>query len=194
MKTIAKLLLNTALAGVVLAGAGCRQGLTTAMVWKIDEYHPARIPRLQLSTVPGTNDVLVQYDECFVNSQTLRPRAYWLFDYAAKDTNALRRPQPEFIRAGTLTNLCPIPQVERCGAIPANGYGVRLSTSENSFQLLRDGRAVGEYHLPIYSNAPPATWGRVLLTPVTVTTDAAIVTAVISGFVLMCCPPMIGGG
>ena len=195
-RTFQKVVIGLLLAGATMLFSGCRSGLTTSLVWRIGVYHPAQVPRLKLATRPGINDVLVQYDECFAHSGTVRPRAYWLFEYAAKDTNAVRRPKPAFVSCAGHSNLCCIPQVKISEPIPTNGFCARLSTNEISFTLWRDSTEVGEYILPVYSNAPPATWGRVLLTPVTVTTDAAIVTAAISALILVTCPPIFwpGGG
>ena len=182
------------LAGATMLFSGCRSGLTTSLVWRIGVYHPAQVPRLKLATRPGINDVLVQYDECFAGSGAVRPRAYWLLEYAAKDTNTARRPKAEFISCASDTNLCFIPRVQISEPIATNGFCARLSTNEISFTLWRDSTELGEYKLPVYSNAPPVTWGRVLLTPVTVATDAAIVTAAVGVFILVTCPPIFGAG
>jgi len=181
MKTTAKFLCNAVLAGVILAGTGCRHGLTTALVWEIGQYHPARIPRLQLSTAPGTNDVLVQYDECFASSKTLRPRAYWLYPYVYRDSNPVERPKPKFVNPETIPNLTPIKLL--CSSVVATngGYSARQLSNERAFELWHDGAPVGQFELPVYSNAPPVTWGRVALTPVTVATDAAILTVLAAG-------------
>jgi hypothetical protein len=171
------------LSGLVLLGGGCRSGLTTSLVWRIHEYHPAATPRLQLATVPGTNDVLVRYDECFAKSTNSRPRAYWLFAYAVHDTNRLNRPKPNFVPPESFTNACPIPQLATENAVPAQSDWVMVRsfptvpTQAGVFKLWRNGTYAGQYELPVYSGAPPVTWGRVLLTPVTVATDAAIVAA-----------------
>ena len=175
MKTVLNWTFTVALAALVFPCAGCRSGLTTALVWQVGEYHPAHLPRLQLSTVSGTNDLLVQYDECFEKSKTIRPRAYWLFTYSNRDTNSVCRPKPKFVNPERIPNLAPIKML--CGPDVAtnSGYCVRKVNNPRAFELWRDGAEVGSYRLPVYTNAPPTTWGRVALTPVTVTTDTAIV-------------------
>jgi hypothetical protein len=170
------------LASAMLLNGGCTTGLTTSLVWRIKEYHPAEVPRLTLATCDQKNDVLVQYDECFANSRQPRQRAYWLWEYAGMDTSSQRRPKPAFAEIATLTNLCAVPMVETNEVKPRQGFYAVPAADQRSFELWRDGAALGEYRLPVYFSAPPVTWGRVLLTPVTATTDAAIVTAVIGAF------------
>ena len=179
-----KIIIEKARIGLVLVGTalllcGCRTGLTTSVVWRIKDYHPASPPNLRLSTLPGTSDVLVQYDEQFARSHWVKPRAYWLLAYAARDTNSLERPKPRFVNTATLTNLCPVMLPGGRESRPMNGWCALPSWDQRSFTVWQNGTALGEYRLPVYSNAPPATWGRVALTPVAVTTDAAIVAAVI---------------
>jgi len=169
------------LAGAMLFNGGCTSGLTTSLVWRIKAYHPAEMPRLNLATSTQKNDVLVQYDECFAKSSTLRPRAYWLLEYAAKDTNSMNRPKPEFVNLADYTNLCVVPMVKPREAIPTNGYCVLPTANQLAFTLWRNGTELGNYNLPVYFNAPPVTFWRVALTPVTVAADTAIVIGVVGG-------------
>lgn len=163
------------LAGTMVLTGGCTSGLTTSMVWRINQYHPAEISRLNLATVPQKSDVLVQYDECFAKSKTVRPRAFWLLEYAAKDTNCWHRPKPDFVNLAEFTNLCVVPLIQSQTKVLTNGYCALPATNQQSFVMWHDGVAMRNFSLPVYSNAPPVTWGRVMLTPVTAATDTAIV-------------------
>jgi hypothetical protein len=190
MKTsLLRKLLAVGLVGLMMVSSGCRGGLTTSLVWRINVYHPAPVPRVSLAVTPNKDDVLVEYDECFAKSRDVRVRAYWLFKYAAVDTNAMERPKPAFVPLDTFTNFCSIPVVCSTNAISPLGYSVQSKMDSAAFTLWRNGALVGEYHLPVYSNAPPVTWGRVALTPLSVTTDAAIIAAI-----LICIGASGGGG
>ena len=178
MKTrIEKTILGLALICATMLISGCRTGLTTSVVWRIKDYHPAAISNLRLSTLPGTNDVLVQYDEQFAHSSRIKPRAYWLSAYAAIDTNSVERPKPKFVNATLLTNLCPVALIGTNISRPTSGFCAMPSPNHHSFKLWRTGTTLGEHTLPVYSNAPPVTCWRVALTPLTATTDAAIIVA-----------------
>jgi len=184
MKTrIEKAVFGLALICATMMISGCFPGGTTSVVWRIKDYHPAHTSNLRLSTLPGTNDVLVQYDEQFAHSSRIKPRAYWLSAYAAIDTNSVQRPKPKFVNATSLTNLCRVAFIGTNISPPTNGFCAMPSSDNHSFKLWRIGTTPGEYTLPVYSNTPPATWWRVALTPVTVTTDAAIIVA-------SCMPPL----
>jgi hypothetical protein len=171
MKTALRLLFC---AGLLILASGCKSGLVTAQVWKVDCYHSASEPHVLLSIMPGRSDVLVQYDEVFGKFSEVTPRAYWLQPYKQRQSNAAGR--PDFIPPETCTNLESVPLGNLNSAVPTHGYHGALHENSASFSLWCDGRLEGVYSLPHYDAAPPVTWWRVSLTPVTVATDAAIVT------------------
>ena len=131
--------------------------------------------------MPGKDDVLVCYDECFENSTNRQPRAYWLFAYHERDTNCFERPKPKFVKVEHLTERQSVFSLAWPDLLPTNGVCAVATEDQHAFELWRDGAWVGSYTLPVYTNAPPVTWWRVALTPVTATTDAAIATVVVFG-------------
>jgi hypothetical protein len=171
------------LAGMILLNCGCRSGLTTSLVWRIDSYHPAPDPHLTLSYSAPQRDVLVQYEECFAKSSQARARAYWLLAYAAQTNQLAEPPKPRFVAPAEIRGLVAVPKVTTAGQVGSNGYCFLPQTNPCSFVLWHDGARLGTYSLPVYSNAPPVTVGRVVLTPVTVTTDTAIVALIACLFV-----------
>ncbi|HTL73944.1 MAG TPA: hypothetical protein VL863_11630 [bacterium] len=180
MKTsIFRKLLAVGLAGLMAGTSGCTSGLTTSLVWRKNLYHPAATPRLCLMTSPQKDDVLVEYDECFAQSENVRPRSYWLLAYAASINNPADPPKPKFVNPADCENLAPVPRVCSDGEVATNGYCFKEEPGLRSFVLWHDGAMMGTCSLPVYSNAPPVTVGRVVLTPLTVTTDAAIIAAIL---------------
>ena len=180
MKTfLLRKLLAVGLAGLMAGTSGCTTGLTTSLVWRKNLYHPAATPRICLMTSPQKEDVLVEYDECFAGSEEVRPRAYWLLAYAARINQPADPPTPKFVNPADYANLAPVPRVCSESNVATNGYCFKEETGLRSFVLWHDGAMMGTCSLPIYSNAPPVTVGRVALTPVTVATDAAIITLIL---------------
>ena len=180
MKTsIYRKLLAVGLAGLMAGTSGCTSGLTTSLVWRKNLYHPAATPRLCLMTSPQRDDVLVEYDECFAKSDDVRPRAYWLLAHAGSINNPADPPKPKFVNPADCENLAPVPSVCSESDVATNGFCYKEESGLHSFVLWHDGKMMGTCTLPIYSNAPPVTVGRVALTPVTVATDAAIITLIL---------------
>lgn len=183
--TLLQKLLAVCLSGLMAGGTSCTTGLTTSLVWRKNLYHPAANPNLSLASFPQEQDVLVHYEECFAKSDQTRPRAYWLLTYESWKTGSEAAPVPEFVNPENYPGLKPVPLVDSDLKLLTNGYCAIVRPGNRQFSLWRNGAKMGEYSLPVYSNAPPVTAGRIALTPVTVATDAAIVAAI-----LMC----IGAG
>src|SRR5688572_10300938 len=148
-------------AGVLLVGLGLGAcSCVTATLWEdkaLDGFNkPASQANLQVSRWNG--DWLVQYDEVNENSVRIRRRAYFLH---ANDERVRGCKTPHFLD----------------GPVATSSEGrVELLESGKEFTLHDGDTVVGTYHLPVY----PKTSGRVkqiLLTPLTVTADAAIVSA-----------------
>lgn len=139
------------------------------------------MPRLCLLTSPQKDDVLVEYDECFAGSEELRPRAYWLLAYAAGINKPADPPKPKFVNLADYDNLAPVPRVCLESEVATNGYCFKEEPGLTSFVLWHDGVMMGTCSLPVYSNAPPVAVWRVMLTPVTVATDAAIIAGLCLG-------------
>lgn len=159
-------------------------GCVTHALWKKTSYQPAEYPRLSLASSAQANDVLVCYDEQCARSSKVRLRAYWLFAHSLNDTNSFKHPKPGFINPAVCTNLSPVAILIGAAAtnvISTNGYCALPASDQRSFRLWWKGTELGTYNLPIYSNAPPATFWRVAMTPAAVAADTAIV-AVIMGF------------
>jgi hypothetical protein len=138
---------------------------------------------LSLSFSSAQQDVLVRYDECFAKSTSEHARAYWLLAYAAQTNQLDEPPKPKFVAPAEITGLVVVPRVTTASQVSSNGYCFMPQTNPCSFVLWHDGSKMGNYSLPVYSNAPPVTVGRVVLTPVTVTTDTAIVALIACLFV-----------
>ena len=163
--------------------AVCTNGcLTTQHVWEDGAYHPAAEPRLRLAACEQKGDVLVQYDECFDDSKTIKPRAYWLLIYQTAITNistTTPMPRPEFVKSARSLHLSPVPQINSEQDVSTNGYCVQANPDKRSFLLWHNGVLRGKYRLPSYSGMPPTTAGRLALTPLAVAADAAIDTFVV---------------
>jgi hypothetical protein len=177
-----KIILPNPVAGLLLAimmalSSGCRTGLTTSLVWRIKSYHPAEMPNVCLASSEAKNDLLVQYDECFADSKEVRPRAYWLLEYADSIKNPDDPPKPQFVNTADCGTLLPVPMVVSGHNVSTSGFCVVRGPDQSKFALWRDGISMGTYSLPVYSNAPPVTVKRVALTPVTVAADGCIIVA-----------------
>lgn len=170
---------GAALAAVMALAGGCRSGLATSMVWRIGSYHPAADPQLRLSAPPDNGDVLVQYQECFAGATNARPRAYWLLAYELRKADGGEPPAPHFVDTKKIKGLLPVPQVCPANPPPTNGFSYCLQADRRSFEMWVSGALGRGYTLPEYSAAPPATAGRVALTPLAVATDTAIVAAIL---------------
>src|SRR5262245_19634451 len=112
-----------ALLAMVLLNTGC----LTHSLWRGEIREPARDPGLTLAVAPDRQDVLVQYNES--QSDKVRHRSYWLFEYAEKGTG-----RPRFIhqQAYAGMDLIQIPLSEQGSEVdaePADGY-VAVATVE----------------------------------------------------------------
>lgn len=151
----------------------------TWRLWRNVSHHAAKDPHLQLKQAPGTQDVLVEYDEQVGQSESIERRAYWLFRYVA---NASERPKPEFVHPEPCRGLTLIPLLPAtmAGFAPVtNGYWAVLTTDPHRFDLWCDTTNCGSFDLPHYRGAPRASLWRVALTPVCAVTDTAILAVIL---------------
>lgn len=152
--------------GLLLIGVCfCLSGCVTATLWEdhaLDGFNkPAGQPNLQVSRCDG--DWLVQYDEVNEDSGRVRRRAYIL---RANDERVRVQKPPRFV---------PSPDA-------ADGEArAEVLESGHEFTLYDGDKAVGTFALPIYPK-PSGRVKQILLTPLTVTVDAAIVSACVVGY------------
>ena len=85
--------------------------------------------------------------------------------------------KPRFTNPAGYDGLIPIAVLELSdtNAAPNMGYRAFANPGSCTFHLWRDVQDIGFFSLPSYQAAPPATFWRTGLTPVTVAADAAMV-------------------
>jgi hypothetical protein len=189
-------ILNKTIALMLATSVVLNSGCTAGYVWKKDVYHPAANVRLRLSAEPQGTNVLVQYEECFAKSTDSHPRAYWLWppetyqpvvqsrprvkDLRATQTNRVVQTKPIFVKPVGETNLLAVPFISETNRVGTNGYCALVSPDQTNFKLWHNGILLDDYKLPVYTNRPPPSFKRVVMTPVSLTADAVIVAAAVA--------------
>ena len=170
MKTLARFLL--------LGLASClTTGCVTSELWdsNYSRIHEPALPlNLRLYQSTEKDDVLVQYHEWVDVNEKVRTRTYWL----NRNSRLVSNPhKPKFISARTAEGLVLIPLLDSPPSFAGNTgqmSAVRVN-SPPGFVLYSDNRELGRYELPVYDDAT-GTAIKVLLTPLAITADAAIIT------------------
>ena len=170
MKTLARFLL--------LGLASClTTGCVTSELWdsNYSRIHEPALPlNLRLYQSTEKDDVLVQYHEWVDVNEKVRTRTYWL----NRNSRLVSNPhKPKFISARTAEGLVLIPLLDSPPSFAGNTgqmSAVRVN-SPPGFVLYSDNRELGRYALPVYDDAT-GTAIKVLLTPLAITADAAIIT------------------
>ena len=152
-------------------------GCVTSALWedgRFARFHePAAPPKLRLFESPEKQDILVQYDEWLDMNEKLKTRTYWL----GQDTKSSSNPhKPAFVSARTATGLQPIRIYESPAFdVQTNAeLAAVMVWNPPGFTLYSREKVMGSYVLPVYEDGS-ATTKKVLLTPLAVTADAAIV-------------------
>ena len=171
-------------AGLSLFLSGC---LTPAL-WKesdlVDHFKPASDARVQLFAKPDHTGVLVLYDETHEERDSVRRRAFFL---KPNEIKLQERERPQFTNPAAAAKLQPVPLIghDATGTnAPPDQLQVRLSEDGHRFTLLERGEERGAYDLPVYPSRG-TTAVRVLLTPLAVAGDAALVGSVV-GLIWLC--------
>lgn len=152
-------------------------GCVTSALWEDGRFvrfcEPAAPPNLRLFESEAKHDILVQYDEWLDVSEELRPRIYWL----GQDRKPFSNPhKPAFVSSRAVKGLSPIPIHNSSGFVAQANVGLAavMVWNPTGFTLYSGDRVLGDYTLPVYEDGS-ATTKKVLLTPLAVTADAAIV-------------------
>ena len=135
-------------------------GCVTQKLWEQKAFdgfnEPA--PRANLQVSRCTNDWLVQYDEVNEDSSRIRRRAYLLY---SNEQRVRGHKAPDFVTGPVATS----------GAVRAV-----ISDGGRDFMLYDGEMLVGTYELPVYPK-PSGRVKQILLTPLAVVADVAIVSA-----------------
>ncbi|HET7625970.1 MAG TPA: hypothetical protein VFM25_11975, partial [Verrucomicrobiae bacterium] len=140
-----------ALAVLILSGSGCafRDLWNDAGVENFNE--PADSPNLRLYKNRGQKDLLVVYDEYSERHDSIRPRAYWLFQNQNRIEN---RRRPDFVSVKVAKRLTSVPVFSETNG-PADIENLPLyalgSTNHYFFSLYSDGNE-RRFMLPVYSD------------------------------------------
>jgi hypothetical protein len=166
---------------ILFLESGCTYSLWTN--GNLDAYkEPAPTPNVRLYESQKKNDILVVYNEYSERNDSTHTRAYWL----NKNENRVKDNRtPAFARKNSVDHLPPVPVFYSLPEMPEsnrNLYAV-CNTNFNTLALYSGNREIGSYALPIYKDRQ-GTVEKVALTPVTVTTDAAMVGGYVGLFVL----------
>lgn len=152
-------------------------GCVTSALWeegRFDRFHePAAPPNLRLFKSMQNQDILVQYDEWVDVNERLKTRTYWL----GQDRDSTSNPhKPAFVSARAANGLQPIQIYETSGFASQTNVGLAAVMSWNppGFTLYSGEKELGSHVLPVYEDGS-AMAKKVLLTPLAVTADAAIV-------------------
>lgn len=156
------------------------------MLWS-DQNHeafhqPAPNADVHLYESKKRNDILVVYKEQSERTEHIRTRAYWLNQNQIRVTEQC---EPIFTSKKAARNLPAIPILD---SMPTNGFNLQsfyvLTETNQSFTVFCGPRQMGSYSLPMY-DAGRQVAEKLVLTPVTMTADAAIAAAV-TGIVVLC--------
>jgi len=164
---------------------GCES--LTGRLWSSDlgenDYQAAPEPDVKLSQTPDQKDVLVQYDEMRSKDAKIRHRAYLLYANEAIITSGKK---PRFLTAKAAGKIqCAPLTISFATNLSTVGdltLRVVLAEDKHHFTLASNGRAIGTYQLPDYTQHNA--WAQVALTPATVTGDVIICASVVGIFVL----------
>ena len=159
----------------------------TGRLWSSDigqmNCQAAAEPALNLSQTPDQKDVLVQYDEVRSKDAKIQRRAYLLF---ANDKIIAAGKKPLFLTAAQAARLqslpLPISYMTNLSTVGDLTLQVVLQEDKHHFTLTSNGRAIGTFQLPDYTQHNPC--AQVALTPATVTGDVIICASVVGLFVL----------
>ena len=167
-------------------------GCVTSALWeegRFDRFHePAAPPGLRLFESVEKQDILVQYDEWVDVNERLKTRSYGL----GQDRDSTINPhKPAFVSTRAADGLSPIRIYEANGfSVQTNvGLAAVMSWNPPGFTLYSGGKELGSHLLPVYEDGS-ATTKKVLLTPLAVTADAAI----ISGYLYLLYAQGCAGG
>jgi hypothetical protein len=152
-------------------------GCATSALWdegRFARFHePAAPPNLRLFASTQSQNIFVQYDEWMDMNEKLRTRTYLL----GQDHESSRNPhKPAFVSAGAVNGLQPVRIFESSGFSAQTNVGLAAVMVWNppGFVLYSKETELGSYVLPVYEDGS-ATTKKVLLTPLAVAVDAAIV-------------------
>jgi hypothetical protein len=142
-----------------------------------DHSEAAMEPGVKIYQTPDKNDFYVCYDEVRENDAVIKRRAYLL---KANEARIESDHRPKFSSTSRLDGLQPLPLVTNVAPTSGDsntGMLVVLCPDQIHFALLSGPKLIGVYHLPNYVNAKERA-KRIALTPLAVTGDAAVYTAV----------------
>lgn len=160
---------------LLLSQSGCTYALWTDGT--LDAYRePAPTPNLRLYESQKQSDILVVYGEYSDRYDSTHTRAYWLNQNESRIENDHA---PAFARKLTMDHLSPVPifySLPEKPDLKGNLYAV-CYTNQNAFVLYSGNHKIGSFNLPVYKDR----WGtveKVALTPMAVTADVSVVSAV----------------
>ncbi len=166
--------------------AGCETASEcslTCRLWKNDDMskwsEPTPGPDIAFFQVGDSEAILVQYDAFSERHSRVERRAFYL-ESNRESVEAGRKPQ--FVPMPPAESLRPIPVVIGTNAPPfapgATQYWARVSKEGKAFRLYRGETCTEEIDLPVYQETAGTAW-RVVLTPLAVAGDTAVVVSVV---------------
>jgi hypothetical protein len=172
--TLSRLLLLTL---ILTSSSGC----ATHALWSssgLDALNqPATDPHLALYYGKSKKDLLVVYDEFSERNESIHRRAYWLEENRRRTEE---RECPYFVSQRLARGLAGVPVFSAASATnrlpfdqPETLFAV-VATNNVCFTLFSGSAEIDSHRLPVYDDGTGQT-KRILLTPLTVTADAAIV-------------------
>ena len=174
-------------AGLLLLSTGCQSVedcSLTARLWQNDSFRSFRepAPHPNLALFAGTNraDVLVLYDELSEKRPAVVRRAYYLQPNQARVAAGKK---PCFVKPSAANELVPVPVMPPQTAAtnpPAPGTVYAVATGAGrEFTLFWSTGIAETEELPVYCETS-GTAAKIALTPLAVTGDIVVVTAVVA--------------
>jgi hypothetical protein len=152
----------------------------TVSLWKETSHWdahkiPAQPNHLQVFEDSRQQDFLVVFNQLSERTDSDRTRAYFLY---ANEGRIEQRRRPHFVSIQRAKDLKPVPVVQPDETLPAQKPYVIASTNDCRFTLHAGSGETTSHLLPFYRDGIGQA-ERIVLTPVTVTVDAAMIGAII---------------
>jgi hypothetical protein len=164
--------------------AGCesaKEHTFTGQLWSneflINHHEPANDPAAKAFLKSDHKDVLITYDEQQERNDTIKR---WAFFVLENQWLLEARRKPHFVSLKTAAGLEPVPIFWETNRFETNtiSSAVVFSTNHQTLQIVLTNQNQGKFTMPVYADGH----GRetqLLLTPLAVTGDAAVASAVL---------------
>jgi hypothetical protein len=170
--------------GLALLATGCDSVRTESFTgrlwtnWSVEHYQPAPRPEVKMFQRRDSQEILVEYIEQREKTGATHHRAYLLLANQGR-VQDLKKPRFVSVKPGPDVTMIPVELSDHINL--SAPIWAELTPDAEGFRFFRDGVPTDWYHLPVYLDKRDEA-ERILLTPVTVTADAAVVGAVIGVF------------